>query len=115
MIRCYHDIKQLAAEIDCPVGDLIAMTGSSDPFYAGVPSRREKALWFAELWERFGFSGGFHRRGRHHAGQNPAIRSRMRRSLIQTGVLRFAIVNPMPKRGNIALTTGRNRPHASRG
>lgn len=66
MIRCYHDIKQLAAEIDCPVGDLIAMTGSSDPFYAGVPSRREKALWFAELWERFGFSGGFHLRRVHY-------------------------------------------------
>jgi hypothetical protein len=35
------------------VGTLIALASQNDPFYAGLPSRRASAEWFAEVWDRF--------------------------------------------------------------
>ncbi len=62
----YEDIKQLARETGCRAGDLIVLAPNNDPFYAGVPNRRERAVWFANLWERFGFHHGMHLRRIHY-------------------------------------------------
>ncbi len=37
--------------------DLLAMSESRDPFYAGQPNRREKAEWFAKIWNEYGGGG----------------------------------------------------------
>lgn len=62
----YEDIKQLARETGCKVTDLTVLAPGNDPFYAGVPFRRQRAEWFAELWERFGFQHGVHLRRIHY-------------------------------------------------
>ncbi len=62
----YEDIKKLAREVGCKVTDLTVLASGNDPFYAGVPSRRERAEWFAELWDRFGFQHGVHLRRIHY-------------------------------------------------
>ncbi len=62
----YDDIKQLARETGCRAADLIVLAPNNDPFYAGVPNRRERAKWFAELWDRFGLHHGVHLRRIHY-------------------------------------------------
>ncbi len=62
----YDSIKQLAREAGCKVTDLIVLSSGNDPFYAGVPFRRERAEWFADLWNRFGFQHGVHLRRIHY-------------------------------------------------
>ncbi len=62
----YEDIKQLAHETGCRTTDLIVLSSGNDPFYAGVPFRRERAEWFAELWDRFGLHHGVHLRRIHY-------------------------------------------------
>ena len=62
----YEDIKQLARETGCRAADLIVLAANNDPFYAGVPNRRERAEWFAELWDRFGLHHGVHLRRIHY-------------------------------------------------
>ena len=62
----YEAISALAKELDRPVGTLIALSPNNDPFYAGMPSRRADADWFAEVWERFGFGAGVHLRRIHY-------------------------------------------------
>src|SRR5262249_33630215 len=59
-------IKVLAKERGCTVRDLLALSLSADPFYADVPMKRERAEWFAALWERFGFAQGAHLRRVHY-------------------------------------------------
>jgi hypothetical protein len=66
MIRGYTDIKALAREIGCSVHDLLALAPSNDPFYAGIPYRDRAGQWFAEIWERFGFTEGVHLRRIHY-------------------------------------------------
>jgi hypothetical protein len=46
----YDDLKQLSKDLRRPVGTLIALTCSNDPFYASMPGNRAAAEWFAELW-----------------------------------------------------------------
>ena len=52
----YASIKQLARQIGRPTKDLVALSVVNDPFYAEVPHRHREGEWFAEIWERFGFS-----------------------------------------------------------
>lgn len=68
----YEEIKELLAlERKKPkkdryiLKDLIAMSKGSDPFYAGQPGRREKAEWFAKIWNEYG-GGGYHLRRLHY-------------------------------------------------
>ncbi len=68
----YEDIKQLGRETGCRAADLIVLSPNNDPFYAGVPNRRERAEWFAELWDRFGLHHGVHLRRRRERGTRPA-------------------------------------------
>jgi DNA-directed RNA polymerase specialized sigma24 family protein len=62
----YEGIKAAAKELGRPMSTLIAQAPNTDPFYAGVPFRLEKAEWFAELWNRFGFGRGVHIRRIHY-------------------------------------------------
>lgn len=62
----YQDIRALAAELGCPADDLIALSKSTDPFYAGVGRRREAAEWFARIWEQMSFGHGIHVRRIHY-------------------------------------------------
>ena len=57
----YEEIKELLGlekgkpkEDRCTLKDLLAMNKSCDPFYAGQPNRREKAEWFAKIWNEYG-------------------------------------------------------------
>ncbi len=56
----YESIKGLAREVGCKVTDLIVLAANNDPFYAGVPFRRERAEWFANLWDRYELWDGIH-------------------------------------------------------
>jgi hypothetical protein len=76
----YERIKAKARELraagqDCRVTDLIALASQNDPFYVGTTGEREKAQWFADLWERFGYSVGVHLRRVHYqlASQDPLV------------------------------------------
>jgi hypothetical protein len=62
----YEAIKSLAKQRGCKVTDLIALAPQNDPFYVGTPGDLEKGTWFAELWQRFGFSVGVHIRRVHY-------------------------------------------------
>lgn len=62
----YVGIKRLAVEVGCNVTDLIALAPANDPFYAGVPARREAAEWFASLWTSCAWAIGSHPRRLHY-------------------------------------------------
>src|SRR3982074_2254537 len=47
---CYEDIKDLAVHLRRRLPTLIVMNDGTDPWFAGLESRREKAEWFADLW-----------------------------------------------------------------
>jgi len=68
----YEEIKELLdlerkkpREDRCRLKDLLAMSKGCDPFYAGQPNRREKAEWFAKIWNQYG-AGGYHLRRLHY-------------------------------------------------
>ena len=46
--------------------DLLVLAPQNDPFYAGNGVEGDKALWFAQLWERFGYGSGAHLRRVHY-------------------------------------------------
>lgn len=71
----YQTIKQEARARGCRVTDLIALAPNNDPFYVGTPGQRSKALWFADLWRRFGYGQGVHLRRVHYqaVSQDPPI------------------------------------------
>ncbi len=62
----YTSIKGLAKQIGRSTKDLVALAVGNDPFYAAVPHRQQEAEWFAEIWNRFGFSSGVHLRRIHY-------------------------------------------------
>ena len=64
------------AGLDCAVPDLIALARNNDPFYRGSKGDIEKALWFADLWERFGYERGVHLRRMHYQliSQDPLVK-----------------------------------------
>jgi hypothetical protein len=66
MFRGYEAIKALAKECHVRVADLLVLAEKNDPFYAGLPSQRDKAAWFAELWTRFHYNTGVHLRRVHY-------------------------------------------------
>src|SRR5215218_6334863 len=45
---------------------MLVLSQQNDPFYAGNGAEGDKARWFAELWERFGYSSGVHLRRVHY-------------------------------------------------
>ncbi len=71
----YEEIKSLAKSMKCRVSELLALSSNNDPFYCGMPAQVEKAKWFAELWQRFGYTSGVHLRRMHYqiVSQNPPV------------------------------------------
>jgi hypothetical protein len=68
----YVFIKNLQHAVRKPNGrkftlkDLLVLSPQKDPFYAGNGAEGDKARWFAELWERFGYGSGVHLRRVHY-------------------------------------------------
>src|SRR5918997_44115 len=68
----YQFIKNLQQAIRKPNGrkstvkDMLVLSQQNDPFYAGNGVEGEKARWFAQLWERFGYGSGVHLRRVHY-------------------------------------------------
>ena len=62
----YEQIKVLAKQLKVPVVDLIALAPQNDPFYVGAPAQREKAEWFAGLFNEYGFADNVHIRRVHY-------------------------------------------------
>lgn len=62
----YDDLKRIAKETKVSVRDLIVMAPQNDPFYAGTEGDKIKAHWFADMWQRFGYSTGVHLRRIHY-------------------------------------------------
>ena len=66
----HHKIKRMARDLGCPIKDLLVLAPQNDPFYAGrSKTEREKAEWFAEVWQRLGYADqtGIHLRRLHYA------------------------------------------------
>jgi hypothetical protein len=62
----YHGIKLLAQKLGRNIPELLVLKDENDPFFASVPRRRERAEWFARLWEQFNFGTGTHLRRIHY-------------------------------------------------
>ncbi|MDP9439047.1 MAG: hypothetical protein M3P49_09910, partial [Actinomycetota bacterium] len=68
----YEDLKALQHAIRLERGrkpavkDLVVLSPGNDPFYSGSDGEREMAEWFAEFWERFGYTTGVHLRRIHY-------------------------------------------------
>jgi len=62
----YNSLKALSSLLKRPVGTLVAQSPGSDPFYAGVESRKAEAEWFEGIWKTYGFRIGIHLRGVHY-------------------------------------------------
>lgn len=65
-IRGYESVKKLAKKLGISVADLLVLANQNDPFYAGSPTSRAKAEWFANLWNEFGYATGVHLRRVHY-------------------------------------------------
>jgi hypothetical protein len=72
MSEPYRFIKNLQQAIRKPNGrkstvkDMLVLSQQNDPFYAGNGAEGDKARWFAEHWERFGYGSGVHLRRVHY-------------------------------------------------
>ena len=64
--RGYETLGALARERRLRVDELLLQSRTVDPFYCGSPVQRAGAAWFADLWQRFGFTGGVHLRRVHY-------------------------------------------------
>jgi hypothetical protein len=62
----YAYLKRLSKQLGRSMPDLVVLKTDNDPFYADVPARRERAEWFADLWQQFGFGTGTHVRRVHY-------------------------------------------------
>ena len=60
----YETVKGMAEMLGRPVTTLIALARKNDPFFLGE-GRMQDAAWFAEIYQRFGFSSGTHLRRIH--------------------------------------------------
>ncbi len=62
----YAAIKHIAKEVGLKVTDLLALTPQNDPFYVGTPTDIAMAQWFADVWQRAGYTTGVHLRRVHY-------------------------------------------------
>lgn len=71
----YASIKDQARQQGCRITDLIALAPQNDPFYTGTPADLALAEWFADLWNRFGYTKGVHIRRVHYqvVSQSPVV------------------------------------------
>ena len=73
---CYERIKKDARAQGVKVAELLALAVKNDPFYTGRPAEKKAAEWFADLWERFGYTTEVHLRRVHYRidGQKQPIK-----------------------------------------
>ncbi len=62
----YEQIKHLAKEAGCNIPELLVLARQNDPFFVGGKSSTLMAGWFADIWERFGYTNGVHLRRVHY-------------------------------------------------
>lgn len=62
----FEGIKRLAREDGRKVDDFLVLARNNDPYFSGSPAQVKRAEWFAELWERFGYTAGAHIRRVHY-------------------------------------------------
>ncbi len=65
-ITPYARTKAMAKEIGCNVRDVLVLSMNNDPFYSGSRANRERAQWFKDLWQKFGYTTGVHLRRVHY-------------------------------------------------
>jgi hypothetical protein len=63
----YDEIQDLIKGRARKVDEFLAMHRNNDPYYVGSPKDKTEAKWFAENWQRFGFTKGVHVRRMHYA------------------------------------------------
>jgi hypothetical protein len=56
MIYDYEVIKAVAKDRKMKVSDLLALSPNNDPFYMGTPATLAAGEWFADIYERAGYS-----------------------------------------------------------
>ena len=74
IVTGYEKIKQLAKSRGCKIPDLLALAPQNDPFYAGSPTGKDMAEWFAAFWKQAGYTTGIHLRRVHYqlvSGRDP--------------------------------------------
>jgi hypothetical protein len=52
----YETLKELAKQLGYSVTNLLALAPKNDPFYSGTPADVTKGQWFANIYNRAGFS-----------------------------------------------------------
>ncbi len=63
----YEETKERKEELGISrISDLLVLAPANDPFYMGQPSQIEKAEWFMNIWNRFGYTEGVHLRRIHY-------------------------------------------------
>jgi len=62
MIFDYKEIKKLAKEMGRKIDEFLALSSGNDPFYSESEGRMKNALWFKEMWDKFGGPGSHLRR-----------------------------------------------------
>jgi hypothetical protein len=62
----YEKISRLAKERGRNIPDLLALARKNDPYFVGSSAQMRQAVWFASLWERFGYTTGVHIRRVHY-------------------------------------------------
>lgn len=72
----YEAIKAMAKSYGKPIRKFLALSANNDPFYCGMPAQVEKAKWFADLWQQFGYISGVHIRRMHYqiVSQSPPVK-----------------------------------------
>jgi hypothetical protein len=68
--RTVDDLATVARDLGIPKKSLLVLDPTNDPFNAGTPAKMRDAEWFAELWQRFGYTGGVHVRRIHYRAQS---------------------------------------------
>lgn len=65
-LRGYEALKHTAKELHLKIPELLVLARQNDPFFCGTPTQTEMASWFADLWQRFGYTTGVHLRRVHY-------------------------------------------------
>ena len=61
-----EEIRKLADEAGCRVGEMLVLAYANDPFNAGTDIDQREAAWFADVWDQLGYTGGVHLRRIHY-------------------------------------------------
>lgn len=74
----YEKLKELKRSLHIKkVTDLLVLAPQNDPYYAGTATQVLQAEWFANLWDRFGYTTGIHLRRVHYqlvSQRDPLVR-----------------------------------------